>query len=571
MRIFGRTSTALICSLGLVVGAGGAATADQYSGGFVDADTVKVGNNITYQDPESPGQHACSDRGGAVSGSATLLSKTTGAGAHFADGATLSVSGSADPGISVSGSNFSLPNPWTAGLTQPFSYNTTVSNGVAQGVHTVTLSVSDGTNAVSTTYTVSVESACIVASSNTAPSVLAGGPYSGDEGSNIQLDGAAVSDADNDSTTYSWTYTHGIGVDAGGSCTFSAPAVLQPDFSCTDDGTYTATLTVDDGHSHVVSNSATVNVSNASPVASITPASPPSSPEGTQITLQGGATDPGINDTLGYAWTVTKDGSSYAQSTSQNLSFTPDDNGTYAALLTVTDDDDGQGSNGVDIAVTNVNPIVASITPTPTDACSVSLSAAFSDPGTADTHTAVINWGDLSSGPAAVNEGNGAGTVSGSHTYSGPAGIKTITLAVTDDDRGSHSQSTTFETKNTPSSFLAPINTGTAQRSVFKLGSTVPVKIAVKDCSNNVVSTLSPVVQLLKVDSVPDGAVNETQIVEVPSNGKTMRWDGAQYIFNLSTKNSQLTGGGALSQGSYRLWITDSSFSNTPTVYFDLK
>jgi len=99
------------------------------------------------------------------------------------------------------------------------------------------------------------------------------------------------------------------------------------------------------------------------------------------------------------------------------------------------------------------------------------------------------------------------------------------------------------------------------------------VKITVKDCAGNVVTTLSPTAQLQKVDSVPDGTVNESQITEVPTNGKNMRWDGStQYIYNLSTKNSQFNNGSALAKGTYRLWVTDPSFFGGigPIAYFDL-
>jgi hypothetical protein len=225
------------------------------------------------------------------------------------------------------------------------------------------------------------------------------------------------------------------------------------------------------------------------------------------------------------------------------------------------------------VTVSNADPVVSTPTTSGATACSVSVSASFTDAGSADTHTGSIAWGDTTSSAATIVESGGNGTASGSHTYTGAAGLKTITVTVTDDDTGSGQASTTaFSTKNTPSAFLPPINTGAGPRSVFKLGSTIPVKLTVRDCSNNLVTNLTPTVQLQKLDNVPDGTVNEAQISETPTNGKQMRWDGTQYIYNLSTKKSQLSpNGGDLTTGSYQLAATDPSFFAPTFAFFDLK
>src|SRR5262249_23084570 len=79
------------------------------------------------------------------------------------------------------------------------------------------------------------------------------------------------------------------------------------------------------------------------------------------------------------------------------------------------------------------------------------ISAAFTDTGILDTHTASINWGDNNTTPGTVTESHGSGTASGSHTYAIP-GIYTIALTVTDKDGGASTQ--TFVVTVTRSDFI---------------------------------------------------------------------------------------------------------------------
>src|SRR5262249_46091406 len=67
---------------------------------------------------------------------------------------------------------------------------------------------------------------------------------------------------------------------------------------------------------------------------------------------------------------------------------------------------------------------------------SLTFSGTFTDPGTADTHTASINWGDNSTTSATVTESGGSGSISASHVYA-DEGSYTIQLTVTDKHGGS--------------------------------------------------------------------------------------------------------------------------------------
>jgi hypothetical protein len=110
------------------------------------------------------------------------------------------------------------------------------------------------------------------------------------------------------------------------------------------------------------------------------------------------------------------------------------DNGIYTTTLSVTDSNGGVATDTLKVTVNNVAPIVvAGQDQTANEYDIISLAAAtFSDPGTSDTHSATINWGD----GMALEEGivvESDGTVSGSHSYA-KYGLYTVEVCVTDND-----------------------------------------------------------------------------------------------------------------------------------------
>ena len=85
-----------------------------------------------------------------------------------------------------------------------------------------------------------------------------------------------------------------------------------------------------------------------------------------------------------------------------------------------------------------VNDVPASVTPisdlTVNAGTPVNFSTTFTDPGTGETHTATINWGDIAgsnTSAGTVTESGGSGTISSSHTYL-THGTYTASLMVTD-------------------------------------------------------------------------------------------------------------------------------------------
>ena len=97
---------------------------------------------------------------------------------------------------------------------------------------------------------------------NQPPVAYAGGPYFGNEGAAIVLGGAHAVDPDDDGLLISWSVDTGL-------CSFSDPGALNPELICSDDGSFNATFTVDDGINPPVSSSASVTMNNLSPTASL--------------------------------------------------------------------------------------------------------------------------------------------------------------------------------------------------------------------------------------------------------------------------------------------------------------
>jgi hypothetical protein len=244
------------------------------------------------------------------------------------------------------------------------------------------------------------------------------------------------------------------------------------------------------------------------------------------------------------------------------------DDASGSVTVTASDGEHADASQTFTWTAANVAPVIGSVTPTRGGACAVSLATQFSDAGLDDTHDVAISWGDGDTTNAAGNEISG---YTANHSYAA-AGTYGAAVTVTDDDGGSDLKSlSSFKAYNTPSAILQPINSG-GNRSGFKIGSTIPVKITVTGCNGSAVNSLTPAVNLEQSDTTADTAVNEAVVSESPTNGKLMRWDasGQQYIYNLSTKLSQF-GGGQLAAGTWTVSVNDPTFSSPVKAAFDLR
>ncbi len=163
--------------------------------------------------------------------------------------------------------------------------------------------------------------------------------------------------------------------------------------------------------------------------------------EGAAFSGAGSFTDPDTD-----TWTATVDygdgsGSqvlALGSDKSFDLNHTYADNGSYTVTVTVNDGKGGESSDSSTVTVNNAAPQVGAISAPVAPVAvgtSITASASFTDPGTTDTHTATIEWGDGGTSAGTVS----SGSVSGSHTYTA-AGVYTLKLTVADDDGASDSE-----------------------------------------------------------------------------------------------------------------------------------
>ncbi len=178
-------------------------------------------------------------------------------------------------------------------------------------------------------------------------------------------------------------------------------------------------------------------MNNIAPTADFS--APASVTEGSEIELSlTNPVDPSSADTragFSYAFDCGDGYGAFGDASSDTCSTS--DNGTRTVKGKIQDKDGGDREYTANVTVTNVAPKISSISApiAPVNVgAPINVSASFTDPGSADTHTAAWDCGD---GTTSAGTASG-GTASGSHTYSA-AGVYALELTVTDDDTGSGS------------------------------------------------------------------------------------------------------------------------------------
>jgi protocatechuate 3,4-dioxygenase beta subunit len=291
-----------------------------------------------------------------------------------------------------------------------------------EGSVPILLSVTDDAGATDTALvTVSV--------ANVAPTAEAGGPYSVEEGSSVQVDASGSSDPGDDSLSFAW--------DLDGNGSFETPGVTAT-FNGVTPGDYTIQVQVDDGDGGVTTDSASVTVTdiNDPPVADI--GDPYSGSEGTGIPLDATASSDSDGTIVAYAWDLDDNGS--FETSGATPTFTPTDEGTFTIWLRVTDNQDATDTTSTDVPVINVAPTADPGGPyTVPEGGSINLDASGStDPG---DDTLTFAW-DLDNNGSFETAGE---SVPFSRTESD---VYTVAVQVDDGDGGVVTASTTVTVTN---------------------------------------------------------------------------------------------------------------------------
>ena len=205
-----------------------------------------------------------------------------------------------------------------------------------------------------------------------------------------------------------------------------------------DNGTYTATIRVQNSSGVVITTTtAQVVVNNVAPTVSATAGAPVN--EGSWLYFSGSYTDPSSRDTVvirvdygdGSPVETVPPGYSYR---SFSMGHRYADSGTYPVTITVTDDDGGVGTTTLTAVVNNVAPsvYVEDSWYGSNEGSAMERRASFSDPGTADTWTGTVDYGD-GTGVQPLELTGSPFTLR--HVYANN-GTYTVTLTVRDDDGG---------------------------------------------------------------------------------------------------------------------------------------
>ncbi len=185
---------------------------------------------------------------------------------------------------------------------------------------------------------------------NLAPVASAGGPYTGDEGGQMEFNASQSYDPDGTIVMYEWDWQNDGTLD-----TTTSAAICRHIYD--DDFSGQARLRVTDNGGKSATTLTNVTIHNVSPKANA--GGPYSGLPKETILLKGSATDPGKRDILTFQWDLDADG--IFEIIGQNVPVSYPKGGFYRVVLKVTDDDMGYGLDTAVVQITSKPPVVSAI------------------------------------------------------------------------------------------------------------------------------------------------------------------------------------------------------------------
>jgi lysophospholipase L1-like esterase len=195
------------------------------------------------------------------------------------------------------------------------------------------------------------------------------------------------------------------------------------------------------------------------------------------------------------------------------------------------------------------NPSTSTVTYTVVDVTAPTITVTTPPPGQTfllgQAATAAFSCADEADGSGLASC---VGTVAnGSSLDTSSVGTKTVTVNASDNAGNPSTKTVTYGVRYRFGGVLQPVNADGS--SIFKAGSTVPVKFQLFDAANAPISTANATLTYAKISNNVVGSDVEAMSTAAATSGNAFRYDTSsqQYIFNLSTKG--------WATGSYRLTI----------------
>ena len=307
--------------------------------------------------------------------------------------------------------------------------------GLASGPHQLCVVATD---AASNTTTPAVCTTLTINNPNNPPTVGAGGPYTGNEGSAIAIAGTATDDGSIASVAWSV-----VTVPAGVTCSFGNANLLSTAVTCNDNAAVTIKLTATDNDGATSSANANVTVNNAPPTATFNaPASQPGG-VGFAISLTAPADPSSVDQATGFTYAFDC-GSGYAPFSGTSSASCPGAPPPSVTVKgTIRDKDGGVTEYTQSVAINNVAPLAGAGGPySGNEGSSISLTGTGSDP---DGGTVTFEWStNAPAGTCTIV----APTSQNTSVNCNDNGSWMVSLKVTDDELASTTSSVALNVAN---------------------------------------------------------------------------------------------------------------------------